>query len=101
MQMVRIAGSDERRPSATRIDSGNANTTLKVASITVSGNPPHRSVGTVGRPRPPPIRMKKAGITTSHSRPSHHFQNARMQLATSSPSSSTVAISGRHCCSKG
>ena len=46
MQSSRIAGIEERRPSATRIDSGKATAMPKVLRISVIGSPPQRSCGT-------------------------------------------------------
>ena len=64
-----IAGRWLRRPSATRIAMGNARKIDKVASMTVSGRPPHRSVRTGVSPKmPPPISAKKVATPDPHRR---------------------------------
>ena len=47
------------------------------------------------------MRPKKTASTATHTSPSQGFQNQRTQLAISAATISTVAISGRHCCSYG
>ncbi len=95
---VRIAGMLARRPSATTTAIGKAMVIEITVSITVSGRPPHWSVVTLARPRTPPlISVKKAASTATHSSASQGFQNQRMQLATTRPSSSRVASSARQC----
>ena len=97
-----MAGRLLRRPSATSTASGKARKLDSVASITVSGRPPHKSVRTGLRPNtPPPMRVKNTVSTTAHSSTSQRFQNQRMQLSTRPSTMVSVATSGRHCSSKG
>ncbi len=102
MQAVRIAGSRPRRPSATTTANGKAKKMDSVASITVRGRPPHRSVRTSDRPNtPPPMRMKNSARMPTHMSASQGFQKKRTQLRTSPPIMSDVATRGRHCSSNG
>ena len=73
-----MPGSRERRPSATRIDSGNATARPIVDSMIVSGKPPQRAVSTGVRPSTPPcISTKNTASITTQAPTSHGFQNVR------------------------
>jgi hypothetical protein len=98
-----MAGMLERRPSATITASGKASAIDITVSITVSGRPPHWSVVTLARPKPRRRHQREeGGQHGAHSGTSQGFQNQRgMQLATTRPSSSTVASSGRQCSAAG
>ncbi|MNV93569.1 hypothetical protein D3C71_1882770 [compost metagenome] len=92
----------ERRPSASSTASGQARTMDKVVSISVSGRPPQRSVGTGVRPATPPsIKAKNTAHTSTQASSSQRFQKRRMPLATTSSSNRPVASIGRHCSSSG
>jgi hypothetical protein len=56
----RIAGSLERRPSATTIPSGKPKASPNVASIRVTGSPPQRSCETKGSPKTPPTSISRS-----------------------------------------
>jgi len=102
VQTALTAGMSERLPSATIMASGKAATIDSVASSTVSGSPPQRSVGTGVRPKYSPLsKPNTASITASQSSTSQRLQSARVQLATSRATISSVATNGRHCSSKG
>ncbi|MCY1382235.1 hypothetical protein D9M69_702360 [compost metagenome] len=93
-----MAGMLERRPSATKIESGNAIVIDTTVSITVSGSPPHWSLSTRVRPSMPPLMSTKYTTSmTSQMGPSQRFQKRGMQLMPTTPSMSAVAITGRQC----
>ena len=102
VQKLRMAGSLERRPNATSSAMGKHSTSDSEASRMVSGRPPQRSVSTWVKPMTLPyIKTKNTASTPSQSSGSQGFQKTRTQLATNRLVSSNVAISGRHCSSKG
>ena len=102
MQADRMAGRLLRRPSATAMDSGKARKMDTVASSTVRGRPPQRSVRTCVRPStPPPMRTKKTTMMATHIAASQGFQNTRMQLAIRPATMRLVASTGRQCSSNG
>jgi hypothetical protein len=89
-----MPGSRERRPRATRIDSGNATASPIVDSMIVSGIPPQRAVSTAVRPvpsvtgllpnqpgntvnTPPCISTKNTTSIAAQAPSSHGFQNLR------------------------
>ena len=72
---ARIAGSCERRPSASRMASGNEQTMPTTDRIRVSGRPPHWVLSTKVRPKTPPhISTAHSGRTMAHSPSSHGRQ---------------------------
>ena len=81
---------------------GKARKIDNVASMTVSGNPPQRSVRTSLRPKlPPPMRTKNTARMPTQRMASQGFQNQRMQLSTRPPTIRLVASRARHCSSNG
>ncbi|MNW02970.1 hypothetical protein D3C71_1988330 [compost metagenome] len=73
-----------------------------VARISVNGRPPQREFSTYVRPNTPPhIKSATAVRPPVQISASLPFQKRRMPLHAITPTRISVAISGRHCSSKG
>ena len=97
-----VAGIVERRPSATTTAIGKAMAIDSTVSISVSGRPPHWSVGTRDRPNTPPsISTKKAAMPATQASASQGFQQRGLQLAITGVSSASIASTARQCSALG
>ena len=67
---MRIAGSRERRPSASRMPTGSDKAMPASPATRLSMKPPNLSVGTVSRPNPPTSRIAAiTGYASEYQRP--------------------------------
>ena len=94
-----MIGRCERRPSASSTPHGNAQAMPKIARISVTGKPPHCSVRTGARPRPPPISQNVSAMPTIQTSASIGRQNHLIADTTSSAHMIAMASAGRHCSS--
>ena len=99
IDMIRMTGNCERRPSASRTPSGIAPATVTKEMITSSISPPHRLVSTKGKPKTSPTRRIPA--STGYTSSSRATNRPRCRVfsritGTAKPTSRTATRASRH-----